>query len=455
MVKFSGQLFGPIHPSGFTMIQTLQPGCGRRTDPGTVRMSARRDLFEPSVRLIYVRFRYSASYNFQPEDGGRVVLLAAYASVDDDWADPGAQSNPQGVPPQAHVVKARTEDEYRAENAGHVIVGHRVWYSTPRCYQVADIEPTPQVEIDSTKTATQPHTESDYVSSNPSATDVSTTPSDTPTVANGLVTSPSSPSPSPVVTSTVSGTEVVTTTQVAIGENCGPAGYCGVHAHCRGACASGPCASVRCVCADGFHGDGHTCTKKPNATTSGGTWDCVLSECLVESGVCVENEECNTNLLGSSKSGIDITIPVEMSDAALRSAVPMLECSDQTCGTHLMAAVPERVMAITDLTADESATPSTTGTVPATIYVALVGVALMAALLVFIVYRRQSSGYTLVLTEKFNPMWSVDDEVEDDTDTEDQFEPPKADNLEEYFEWSMQADDAAGMAAAIGGPPVQ
>ena len=45
-----------------------------------------------------------------------------------------------------------------------------------------------------------------------------------------------------------------------VGENCGPAGTCGAHSVCRGSCPPpGPCASVACVCRDGYSGDGYTC----------------------------------------------------------------------------------------------------------------------------------------------------------------------------------------------------
>jgi hypothetical protein len=42
-------------------------------------------------------------------------------------------------------------------------------------------------------------------------------------------------------------------------EDCGPVGTCGAHANCRGACDQEVCASVRCVCADGYVGDGYSC----------------------------------------------------------------------------------------------------------------------------------------------------------------------------------------------------
>ena len=44
-------------------------------------------------------------------------------------------------------------------------------------------------------------------------------------------------------------------------EDCGPARLCGEHASCQGSCdPPGPCASVHCVCDEGFVGDGYSCT---------------------------------------------------------------------------------------------------------------------------------------------------------------------------------------------------
>lgn len=81
--------------------------------------------------------RYTAPYTFDTGDDGKVVLLAAYARVDAGWASGGSTTTyPIGLPPQAHVVRARTDPHYHAENAGHVIGGHVWWYSAPRCYYV-------------------------------------------------------------------------------------------------------------------------------------------------------------------------------------------------------------------------------------------------------------------------------------------------------------------------------
>jgi hypothetical protein len=85
----------------------------------------------------------------------------------------------------------------------------------------------------------------------------------------------------------------------AAGEYCGPAGTCDAHAKCQGACPPpGPCASVQCVCVDGFTGDGWVCMP-----TSSGVGDgegggegaqgddefgsrCVHRVCVSASGAC-------------------------------------------------------------------------------------------------------------------------------------------------------------------------
>lgn len=407
--------------------------------------------------------RYTSSYTFRPEDIGRVVLLAAFAEVDVGWADAGSGSMPMGLSPQAHVVKARTEPGYRAENAGHVIVGHTVWYSTPQCYIVGST-----ATVAPARGTTQP-----------------------------AATTPAVATPSQGV-----GTRPADTTLPAVGESCGPAHTCGAHAQCRGACPPpGPCASVVCVCVDGFAGDGYTCTPastptaattlgttppdgSPEPTTDSaatavgkdGTWDCVMSRCLALSGVCAQDTECNTRLLGQVQAGAAVSLPDDLSDPALRAAVPLLHCADAACGTALLALLPARITTATVLDDATGGAPddSVDGAQTRTVAIAaLFAVALLVAGVVTVMlYRRRSTAYTLVLTEKFNPMWSVDDEVEVESDAESydgassmgggsnhfgggsnfSGAPASSDNLEEYYEWSMQADDAAGMAAAIGEP---
>jgi len=372
--------------------------------------------------------RYSAQYAFGPTDVGRIVLLAAYAEVDTEWADAGSSSEPAQMPPQAHVVKARTVPGYRAENSGHVIVGHRMWYSVPLCYRVGEAAHPQEAQPTSTVMATK--------------------------------------GPRPIVEPSR--------------VNCGPAGYCDAHASCTGACPPpGPCSSTRCVCHDGYEGDGHNCSiivtttlpleSTPLRTSSVGltsatpqsTWDCALSSCIAESGRCALDDECNTVLLGGAGAGQAVVLPPGLSDAALRAAVPLLRCSDQSCGTTLMVAVSARITTGEGTTSDETGMAgdaSNAATISMQAAVGLVVTVVAIVLLTAVVIRRRrGAAYAAVLTEDFNPMWSVDDDVA--TDEEGGYatgvgdDGETVDNMKEYYEWQMRADDAAGMAAAIGATP--
>ena len=45
---------------------------------------------------------------------------------------------PAGMPPQSHVVKARTIEGYTAQVGDSKLEGHLWWFSAPRCYVVTD-----------------------------------------------------------------------------------------------------------------------------------------------------------------------------------------------------------------------------------------------------------------------------------------------------------------------------
>eukprot|EP00038_Savillea_parva_P003848 m.130967 g.130967 ORF g.130967 m.130967 type:complete len:854 (-) comp11301_c0_seq2:1014-3575(-) len=369
--------------------------------------------------------RYQATYTFDPADAGRVVLLAAYARVDAGWADAGSSSMPRGMPPQAHVVKARTVAGYRAENAGHVITGHTVWYSMPRCYQILDAPLTGPSHVDPSTLATGRAT----------TTSATTLPGGG---GGGGITSPSAGPPS--------------------GDNCGPAGTCGEHAQCQGLCPPpGPCASVHCVCNTGYTGDGYTCTRVADTTLSGQTWDCALSLCLAQIGRCERNTECRTSLLTEVESGRPVTLPPSLSDEALTTALPLLSCSDSECGTLLMDQVPDRILANSDDSTNRlSAVDDNAARAGAVVVFA--GVMVILIYVMVSLYRRRTNAYAPVLTENFNPMWSVDDDEDSETDGDATHNhlPYGGDRgtLEEFYARSMQADETAGMAAAIGGGAV-
>jgi hypothetical protein len=58
------------------------------------------------------------------------VWLVARAMVDQAWAKQPHKAYPD-LPPQTHVVNARTNPAWRMESAGHRVVGRRFWHSAP------------------------------------------------------------------------------------------------------------------------------------------------------------------------------------------------------------------------------------------------------------------------------------------------------------------------------------
>lgn len=84
---------------------------------------------------------------------------------------------------------------------------------------------------------------------------------------------------STIVTTVVGTRSPTVTTATMLSEmDCGPAGACGIHQVCVGACPPpGPCASVECVCASGFvdsgigTSGGRDCVLLDTSTTPGGT----------------------------------------------------------------------------------------------------------------------------------------------------------------------------------------
>ena len=62
-------------------------------------------------------------------------LFAAIAIVDSAWEHKRPTSSPN-VDPISHVVRARTKENYMAENGQIKIVGGKEWFSRPRCYKI-------------------------------------------------------------------------------------------------------------------------------------------------------------------------------------------------------------------------------------------------------------------------------------------------------------------------------
>lgn len=72
------------------------------------------------------------------DDEGRVFIVAATAKVDAHWA---AQGSPQPtVPPQSHVVNARTNEEWDKSVGGHRVRGRSYWVSAPIFVTVGELD---------------------------------------------------------------------------------------------------------------------------------------------------------------------------------------------------------------------------------------------------------------------------------------------------------------------------
>jgi hypothetical protein len=74
---------------------------------------------------------FSASVEISDFSAGDKIVVIARAKVDQAWGQPMAGANPS-LPPQSHLVNARTNPEWRHEKPdGKVIQGRLNWYSMP------------------------------------------------------------------------------------------------------------------------------------------------------------------------------------------------------------------------------------------------------------------------------------------------------------------------------------
>lgn len=71
--------------------------------------------------------------------GDRIIVLAS-AEVDPDWKDtpPNSLLRPVNLPPQSHVVNARTNPDYFMETDGKIIQGRLEWFSVPLTIVIGD-----------------------------------------------------------------------------------------------------------------------------------------------------------------------------------------------------------------------------------------------------------------------------------------------------------------------------
>jgi len=78
---------------------------------------------------------------------GDEIAVYAVARLDSSWTHQPGNVKPQG-PPQSHAVNARTNPEWRHENAGKVIQGRLFWYSIPLTLVVGDKDGGADATID-------------------------------------------------------------------------------------------------------------------------------------------------------------------------------------------------------------------------------------------------------------------------------------------------------------------
>lgn len=65
---------------------------------------------------------------------GKQLFVRAVTTVDQDWASQGVgdEAPSPRIPPQSHVVNARTNPSWDAESNGHRVKGSLDWYSLVR-----------------------------------------------------------------------------------------------------------------------------------------------------------------------------------------------------------------------------------------------------------------------------------------------------------------------------------
>jgi len=72
---------------------------------------------------------FSATLNVRKYNPLDEIVILAHAQVDQSWQQQPGKVLPK-LPPQAHVVNARTNPDWHHESAGKVIQGRLDWYTT-------------------------------------------------------------------------------------------------------------------------------------------------------------------------------------------------------------------------------------------------------------------------------------------------------------------------------------
>eukprot|EP00814_Leptocylindrus_danicus_P009642 CAMPEP_0116025154 /NCGR_PEP_ID=MMETSP0321-20121206/12850_1 /TAXON_ID=163516 /ORGANISM="Leptocylindrus danicus var. danicus, Strain B650" /LENGTH=752 /DNA_ID=CAMNT_0003497235 /DNA_START=194 /DNA_END=2452 /DNA_ORIENTATION=+ len=88
---------------------------------------------------------FSAIIDLSEYDVGDKVAIMPYAKVDQNWKNQPETTDPE-VPPQSHVVNARTNPDWHFESAGNVVQGRLDWVSSPLTIEIGPEGVTPEIK---------------------------------------------------------------------------------------------------------------------------------------------------------------------------------------------------------------------------------------------------------------------------------------------------------------------
>ena len=90
---------------------------------------------------------FSASIDISKYSSGVELVVLISARVDQGWTVVPVENVKPDVPPQSHVVNARTNPNWLHEKGGKIIEGRRDWFSVPLTIHLGDSEDPETVEI--------------------------------------------------------------------------------------------------------------------------------------------------------------------------------------------------------------------------------------------------------------------------------------------------------------------
>eukprot|EP00591_Stephanopyxis_turris_P014513 CAMPEP_0195539556 /NCGR_PEP_ID=MMETSP0794_2-20130614/50115_1 /TAXON_ID=515487 /ORGANISM="Stephanopyxis turris, Strain CCMP 815" /LENGTH=704 /DNA_ID=CAMNT_0040673593 /DNA_START=269 /DNA_END=2383 /DNA_ORIENTATION=- len=143
---------------------------------------------------------FSAAVDLNDFEGGDTIAVFAVAKLDQSWKEQPNSFAPN-VPPQSHVVNARTNpDWYHTSESGMIVQGRQHWVSVPVTLVIADDDEAPSTPTEPISPVTSAPVTSAPVTSPPvTSSPVTSSPVTSPPVTSPPVTSP--PVTSPPVTS--------------------------------------------------------------------------------------------------------------------------------------------------------------------------------------------------------------------------------------------------------------